>query len=148
AISYGEQNLPWKLRIIPMPALDGKRSSVLGGSALVNFAKTKKQRKIADDFIYWLVNKENTIRLHEKIGYVPVRKSALNSLEVKAFDRKNPNFKVPIDSLSFARPLPKHMEFFKINERIREMLQEIFLNASDPMAELKKAEEDINRMIQ
>jgi sn-glycerol 3-phosphate transport system substrate-binding protein len=148
AISYGEQNLPWKLKIIPMPALDGKRSSVLGGSALVNFAKTKKQRKIADDFIYWLVSKENTIRLHEKIGYVPVRKSAINSLEVRAFDRKNPNFKVPIDSLSFARPLPKHMEFFKINERIREMLQEIFLNASDPMAELKKAEEDINRMIQ
>lgn len=148
AISYGEQNLPWKLRIIPMPAVDGKRSSVLGGSALVNFAKTKKKRKIADDFIYWLVSKENTIRLHEKIGYVPVRKSAINSLQVRAFDRKNPNFKVPIDSLSFARPLPKHMEFYKINERIREMLQEIFLNASDPMAELKKAEEDINRMIQ
>jgi len=148
AISYGEQNLPWKLRIIPMPALDGKRSSVLGGSALVNFAKGKKQRKIADDFIYWLVSKENTIRLHEKIGYVPVRKSAMNSLEVRSFDRKNPNFKVPIDSLSFARPLPKHTEFFKINDRIREMLEEIFLNASDPMAELKKAEEDINRMIQ
>jgi ABC-type glycerol-3-phosphate transport system substrate-binding protein len=148
AISYGEQNLPWRLRIIPMPAVDGNRSSVLGGSVLVNFAKGRKKRELADDFIYWLVSKENTIRLHEKVGYVPVRRSALTSLEIMAFDRKNPNFKVPIESLEFARPLPRLPDYFKINERIREMLQEIFLNASDPLLELKKAEEEINRMLQ
>ncbi|MBN2324605.1 MAG: ABC transporter substrate-binding protein [Spirochaetes bacterium] len=147
AISYGEQNLPWKLRIVPMPSVNGRRASVLGGSALVNFAQKRKQRSEVDSFIYWLVNKENTIRLHEKIGYVPVRGSALNSLSLRAFDRKNPNFKVAIDTLDFARPLPSHPEFYKINERLREMLQEVFLGAADPAEALKKAEEEINRMI-
>jgi ABC-type glycerol-3-phosphate transport system substrate-binding protein len=148
AISYGEQNLPWKLRIIPVPSVNGKRSTVLGGSALVNFASGRKKRGMADDFIYWLVSKENTIRLHKRVGYVPVRRSALNSLELRAFDRKNPNFKVPIESLAFAQPLPRHPDYFKINERIRAMLQEIFLNATDPLTALEKAEEEINRMIQ
>jgi ABC-type glycerol-3-phosphate transport system substrate-binding protein len=147
AISYGEQNLPWKLKIVPMPSVNGRRSSVLGGSALVNFAQKKKQRGIVDDFIYWIVNKENTIRLHEKIGYVPVRGSALSSLSLRAFDRKNPNYKVAIDTLDFARPLPRHPEFLKINERLRKMLQEVFLGAADPAEALKRAEEEINRMI-
>ena len=147
AISYGEQNLPWTLRIIPMPAINGRRASVLGGSALVNFARKKKRRSEVDDFLYWLVSKENTIRLHERIGYVPVRRSALNSLSLRAFDRKNPNFKVAIDTLDFARPLPGHPEFLKINERLRDMLQEVFLSAADPAEALAKAEEEINRMI-
>ena len=34
------------------------------------------------------------------------------------------------------------------SEQRTEMLQEIFLNASDPMTELKKAEDEINLMIQ
>jgi len=147
AISYGEQNLPWKLRIIPIPAVNGRRASVLGGSALVNFAGKKKRRGEVDDFIYWLVNKENTIRLHEKIGYVPVRRSALNSLSLRAFDRKYPNYKVAIDTLDFARPLPGHPEFLKINERLRSMLHEVFLGAADPAEALAKAEEEINRML-
>ena len=46
AITYGEQNLPWTLRISPMPSVNGKRYTVLGGSALVNFSRNKKIRRI------------------------------------------------------------------------------------------------------
>jgi sn-glycerol 3-phosphate transport system substrate-binding protein len=113
----------------------------------VNFAGKKKRRGEVDDFIYWLVNKENTIRLHERIGYVPVRGSALKSLSLRAFDRKNPNYKVAVDTLDFARPLPGHPQFFKINERLRSMLHEVFLGAADPAEALAKAEEEINRII-
>jgi ABC-type glycerol-3-phosphate transport system substrate-binding protein len=148
AISYGEQNLPWTLKVIPVPSVKGERYTVLGGSCLVNFAKSRKNKRIANEFIYWLVNKENTIKMHEKVGYVPVRRSALKSLELRAFDRKNPNFKVPIESLDFARPLPNHSEYFKINEQLREMLQRIFLNASDPVFELERTEKEINMMLQ
>jgi ABC-type glycerol-3-phosphate transport system substrate-binding protein len=35
----------------------------------------------------------------------------------------------------------------KINERLRKMLQEVFLGAADPAEALKRAEEEINRMI-
>ncbi len=144
AISYGEQNLPWKLRIAPMPKVNGKQYTMLAGSGLMNFTTNRKKRKVVNDFIFWLVNEENTLRIHESVGYIPVRKSALDSLSLKAFLKDNPNFKVPIDSLSFARPLPAHPEFFKINTKIADMLERIILNNADPIEALKKAEQEIN----
>jgi len=146
-ISYGEQNLPWPLRVSPMPSINGKRYTVLGGSALVNFSSSKRKTKYINDFIAWCVNKENTIRLHEKIGYVPVRKSALNSLELKAFHRENPNYLVPIESLGYARPLPHHPDFYKMNELIRDMLHRLILDESDITAELERVDKEINELM-
>jgi ABC-type glycerol-3-phosphate transport system substrate-binding protein len=146
-ISYGEQNLPWPLRVSPMPSVNGKRYTVLGGSALVNFSSSRKKREYVNDFIAWCVNDENTTRLHEKTGYVPVRKSALNSLELKAFHRENPNYLVPIESLKYARPLPHHPEFYKMNELIRDMLHRLILDESDITTELERVEKEINALM-
>jgi len=148
AISYGEDNLPWTLRVAPMPSINGKRCSVLGGSVLVNFTRSKKKRKAANDFIFFMVNKENTIKMHENVGYIPVRRSALDSLELRSFDKKNPNYKVPIDALKYSKPLPNHTEFYKINEMIRKMLQRIILNEADPNIELDRTEREINAMLE
>jgi len=148
AISYGEKNLPWKLRIAVMPSLNNKRYSILGGSALVNFTRSRKTRKAAQDFILWMTNRENTIKIHQEVGYLPVRKSALNSLELKAFHMNNPNYKVVVDSLEFAKPLPSHPDFFKINQMLSDMLQRIILNESDPRKELENTQREINRMLE
>jgi sn-glycerol 3-phosphate transport system substrate-binding protein len=148
AISYGEQNLPWKMRIAPMPTVQGRRYTVLGGSGLVNFATKGKEKRAVNEFATWLVSKENTIRLHETVGYIPVRKSALDSIALKAFHRDNPNYKVTVEALDYARTLPHHAEYYKINSRLREMLERIFLQGSDPFEELQKAEEEINQIIQ
>jgi sn-glycerol 3-phosphate transport system substrate-binding protein len=148
AISYGEQNLPWTLRIGPMPSINGKRYTVLGGSAMVNFSTNRKKKKIVNDFISWSVSKENTIRIHKSTGYIPVRKSALKSLDLKAFHKKNPNYLVPVQSLEYARPLPVHAEYLKMNEMVRDMLQRIILNRADIAEELARTEKEINAMLE
>ncbi len=130
-----------------MPSVNGKRYTPLAGSGLINFTKKGKKRRAAQDFIFWLVNKENTIRIHESIGYIPVRHSALNSLALKAFLKENPNYKVVIDGLDYARPLPTHKEYYKINVMLRDMLERIFLQEADPVDELSKTEIEINRII-
>ena len=147
-ISYGEQNLPWTLRISPMPSVNGKRYTVIGGSALINFSRSRKKRKIINDFMFWCVNKENTIRIHEKIGYIPVRKSALNSLELKAFQKKNPNYLVPVEGIEYGRPLPKHHEYLKMNKLVRDMLQRVILDEADVDTELARTEKEINALLE
>jgi ABC-type glycerol-3-phosphate transport system substrate-binding protein len=148
AMTYGEQNLPWTLRVAPLPTVQGRRFTVLGGSGLLNFAKKNKQRRAANDFIAWMVSKENTIRLHEYVGYIPVRESALNSLSLKAFHRDHPNHRTVVESFSYARPLPSHPEYFKINVALRDMLERVFLQGAEPMAELQRTEREINDMLQ
>ena len=147
AIAFGEKNLPWKLKIAPIPSIDGKRYTILGGASLMNFSHNKKKRKAANDFMMWLVNKENTTMLHERTGFIPVRESALNSLELRAFWRENPNFVTPVDELSTARIIPFHADFYKINKEIQQMIQRIILEKADPVAELARTEQRINEMI-
>jgi sn-glycerol 3-phosphate transport system substrate-binding protein len=136
------------LRISPMPSANGKRYTVLGGSALVNFSRNNKMRRITNDFISYCVSKENTIKIHKSVGYIPVRKSALNSLELKAWLRENPNYKVPIEGLEYGRPLPIHAEYFKMNELVRDMLQRIILNEADIRNELERTEKEINALLE
>lgn len=147
-IAYGEENLPWSLGVAPMPYINGRKYSVLTGSALVNFSRSKKKKMAANDFIFWLVNKQNTIRIHKEVGYVPVRKSALNSLELRSFHKKNPNFRVPIDELKYSRVLPHHKEYYKINKMLIDMLQRVILQGSDTITELKNAEQEINSALE
>ena len=147
-ISYGEQNLPWELGIAPMPEINGSRQTAIGGSGLLSFATKSKKKRAVHEFIEWMVNKENTIRFHEAIGYIPVRKSALGSLTLKAFHRDNPNYRVTVEALSYARPLPQHSDYYKINVKLREMLERIFLLGAEPLEELRKAEREINEMLQ
>jgi sn-glycerol 3-phosphate transport system substrate-binding protein len=148
AIAYGERNFPWRLRTAAVPLINGVRAPSLGGSALVNFARTKSNRRVADDLMFWLINKRNTLRLHQNIGFIPVRSSALSSMELKAFLRENPNYAAPIEALEYGRPLPNHPKFYRINQELRKMLQSILLSGADPLDELEKTERKINKLIQ
>jgi sn-glycerol 3-phosphate transport system substrate-binding protein len=125
----------------------GKRHTVLAGSALLNFAKSRGERAAAGDFILWLVSRSNTVKLHEGIGYIPVRRSALESLELKAFHRENPDFRVAVAALPDARPLPYHKEYFKINKVLTQMMDRVFISGGDPAAELKWAEDEIGKIV-
>jgi sn-glycerol 3-phosphate transport system substrate-binding protein len=147
-ISYGEQNLPWKMGVSQIPSLNGKRFPVLSGTVLVNFSRNRKAKAAAEDFIFWLLQKENDVLLFEKIGFLPARRSTADSLEVRAFVQRNPSYRVPIEALEYARPLPVHPEFFKVNQEIRDMLQRIILQGADPMGELVETEKKINAMLE
>jgi sn-glycerol 3-phosphate transport system substrate-binding protein len=149
-ISYSEENLPWTLKVSHIPQFNGKRYALLSGTALVNFSTNRRKRRAANNFMYWLINKENDIKLYEKIGFVPIRKSALNSLELKAFAKSNPNYRIPLEALEYAHPLPNHPEFLKINKEISNMLQRIILNEADLdlREELVRTEQRINEMLE
>lgn len=144
---YMEKNLPWTLKIAPMPSINGKRYSVLTGSALLNFCRNKTERDAANQFIFWLVNKKNTIKIFKDVGYIPVRKSAVDSLEIQSFVKQYPNFKVPLDALKYSKPLPQHREYFKVNRMFNEMLKRILREESNPALELARTEEEINAML-
>lgn len=147
-IPFSEQNLPWPLRVAHIPRFNGRRYTLLSGTALVNFSNNRKKRRAANDFARWLVKKENDVRFFRDIGFVPLRTSSLNSLELKAFTRENPNYRVALEALEYARPFPHHPEFLKINQEVSNMLERIILNEADPIEELKKTEMEINAMLQ
>jgi sn-glycerol 3-phosphate transport system substrate-binding protein len=147
AISFAEQNLPWELQVAHMPSINGRRFTMMGGSALVNFSGNRRRREAAQTFALWCASEENMLRLLEKIGFVPVRRSALDSLQMRAFLKKNPNYRIAVEALDYARLLPRHPEYYMINREINQMLERVVLEGADPAQQLRITQEKINQAL-
>lgn len=145
-IKFAEDNLPWELGIAPLPYIENK-SVLLGGAGLVIFSKSSHRRKAVMNFISWLTNKENSIRWHEKTGYLPIRKSAMESFELQSFHRLNPNYKVPVDQLSYSRPPDFTPYLPQIDQIVRYAIEDIMINRKDPQKTLNIAAEKVNNLL-
>ena len=145
-IKFAEENLPWRLGIAPLPYIENK-SVLLGGAGLAIFAKSSYRRKAAYSFIRWLTSTENTIRWHEETGYLPLRKSAIESLELQSFHKENPNFRIPIDQLPYSRP-PDFTHYLpQIDQIVRFAIESIMIDGSDPQKVLNSAAEKVNELL-
>jgi ABC-type glycerol-3-phosphate transport system substrate-binding protein len=145
-IKYAEENLPWDLGIAPLPYIKNK-SVLLGGAGIVVFAKQSYKRKAALSFIQWLTNRENCIRWHEETGYLPLRRSAIESLELRSFHRDNPNYKVPVDQLPYSRPPDFTPLLPQIDQIVRFAIEDILINRRDPQQVLDDAVMKVNELL-
>jgi ABC-type glycerol-3-phosphate transport system substrate-binding protein len=146
-ISYSREYLPWELGISHIPRFNGERHALLYGTVLVNFARGRKNRRRAMDFMLGLVSRENDIRMFEQVGFVPVRESSRSSLQVRAFVKNNPVFGVPIEALEYARALPPHPRFQKIDREIAAMLERIILGGASPSGELARTQAILDEIV-
>lgn len=146
AIKFAEENLPWELGIAPLPYIDNK-SVLLGGAGLVIFTNSTSRRRAALDFINWLTNRENCIRWHEETGYLPLRRSAIESVELKSFHKLNPNYRVPVDQLPYSRPPDFTPYLPQIDQIIRYAIDDIMINKNDPASVLDIAAQKVNELL-
>ena len=136
---FAEENLPWTLGVAPLPK-GVRASTALGGASLVVFEGNDRERQeAARKFIQWMGNRKNTIRWHLGTGYLPLRRSALDSLELKLFHKKNPNYKVAVDQLDVAHHIPSTPNLEKLNKIIRELFESVVLHGADAKTQIDKA---------
>jgi sn-glycerol 3-phosphate transport system substrate-binding protein len=75
-----------------------------GGAGLSVLASAPAERQEAGlKFVQWATSPEMTAWWSQNTGYMPVRKSAVESPEMTAFFEANPNFKVAVDQLPLTR---------------------------------------------
>jgi sn-glycerol 3-phosphate transport system substrate-binding protein len=145
-IKFAEENLPWELGIGPLPHIENK-SVLLGGAGLVILSKKAVYKKAAFDFITWLTSRENSIRWHKETGYLPIRRSAIESIEMASFHKSNPNYKVPIEQLPYSRPPDFTPHLPQIDQVIRFAIEDIMINRRDPKTVLDLAAEKVDAIL-
>lgn len=75
-----------------------------GGAGLSIISTTPEERRSAAmEYIAFATNPENTAIWAQSTGYMPVRKSALESPEMQAFFEERPQFKVATEQLSMTQ---------------------------------------------
>lgn len=84
--------------------LPGTNNCPTGGAGVgIPAGITDARKQNALKFAEFLTNAQNTVTFTQATGYMPVRKSAVELPEEKAFLQKNPNAKTAIDQLPFTR---------------------------------------------
>ncbi|MFW6138519.1 MAG: ABC transporter substrate-binding protein [Spirochaetota bacterium] len=146
-IKYAEENLPWELGIGFLPYIENK-SVLLGGAGLAIFTKVNAKKKAAMSFFNWITSKNNSIRWHKQTGYLPLRQSAIDSLELKSFHQQNPNYRVPIEELPYSRPPDFTPYLPQIDKIIRFAIEDIMINRNDPQKALALAAKKVNQLLQ
>ncbi|HFB52305.1 MAG TPA: extracellular solute-binding protein, partial [Anaerolineae bacterium] len=85
---------------LPYPASSERQGVVVGGASIwLTKDHPDNELQAAKDFMIWFTNTENAVRWHKATGYFPVRKSAVDVLEVENWFERNPAYRAAFDQL-------------------------------------------------
>jgi sn-glycerol 3-phosphate transport system substrate-binding protein len=107
----------------------GVRKIPTGGNGIVIPAGSPKvKQEAAWTFLKWLTDTKQTAKWAMQTGYMPLRISAGNSPELKAYIAKNPAFEVAVDSMLYASPFPAIKRNPKTEPTCDVLWERIFIN--------------------
>jgi len=87
-----------------LPAAEGVPGCPTGGAGLAIPSGISDERKAnALAFVEFVTNADNTAHFSQNTGYMPVRKSAVDNPDMKAFLDANPNARTAVDQLARTR---------------------------------------------
>jgi sn-glycerol 3-phosphate transport system substrate-binding protein len=113
-LNYITENAKFKVGTAFLPA-KVKSAVPTGGTFFVMLKDAPApQKEAAWAFIKWMTDPAQTISLAKATGYMPVRLSAINSPEMQAFYKENPNYRVALDQLKFAQKFPFSPALFEV----------------------------------
>jgi sn-glycerol 3-phosphate transport system substrate-binding protein len=105
-----------------------------GGAGLAIMAGSPPEKQeAAFKFVEYVTSTEGTTFWSQNTGYMPVRKSAIESEEMQTFFAENPNFKTAVDQLPLTRPQDAARVFIPNGDQIIGAgLERIVINFEDP----------------
>ncbi|MBY6036665.1 ABC transporter substrate-binding protein [Fictibacillus nanhaiensis] len=131
-----------------MPKFEGNDLSVpIGGtSGVIPKTADGEQKKAAFEFIKYFSEPDVTAQWATETGYLPVRFSAKEKMsEVLS---ENPNYKVAIDELKYARPTPLFPNWNQVeNEAINKAFDQVFVDNVPADKALKEAQIQAEKML-
>ena len=114
-----KDRLKWDMTIIPH-AKGVEPVTVLFGANIAVMKTTPERQRAAWQFVRYFCSKAVTAKWSTGTGYLPVRKSAAETDEVKAFFAKSPRNRRAFDTLPFARPEPGTFGWQAVRDAIEE----------------------------
>ncbi len=101
-ISKLKEKIKFEIGAIEMPYFK-TRTVALGGSTCAILTKDEKKEKAALELLSYLLDEDNQTQFALTTGYLPIRKSALERDDVKAYAEENPFYAAALKELSYSR---------------------------------------------
>ncbi len=119
-----------------------------GGANIAMLAgKPAKETEAAWRFIKYMTDTPQVIYFSQKSGYMPSRKSAVDSASMQAFFVQKPQFKTAIEQLAEAKNRPNHSNYPELDKIIMDEIQRSVIDRSySPEQAMKAIDMAIQRL--
>ena len=130
-----------------MPKLVNYGTSVGGSNILISSKGTKQEKDAAWEFLKWATATEQTVFTSSKTGYMPSRKSAIDSPTMKAVYAALPQFKVAIDQMAYADGRPTNPGYNEAINVVKSALDAVWVNGQNIDTEFADAQKAIDKLL-
>jgi len=134
-----QQPINFNIGYAPLPTYKTNQSAVSGANIVIFKSGDSKREKAAWEFVKWFTDTAQTAEWSVKTCYMPVRRSAMETAEVKAFLTEFPQFRGIYAQLDNAVFEPQIGAWFKARLELKGFLEEALSNKATPREALDKA---------
>ena len=140
-------NCKFKVGMVWLPGQDTNISEI-GGSVILIPAKADQKVKNAGwQFMNYMVSKDVNMLWAKETGYMPTRKSVLNTQEGQAFVTEKPAFKVIFDNLDQIKPRIQHGAWSQLARIWLAYMAETITENKNVPDQMKKMSAEINEVL-
>ncbi|MFZ5825191.1 MAG: ABC transporter substrate-binding protein [Bacillota bacterium] len=108
----------------------------------------KEEAEAAGKFMLWLTGKQAQLKWGMgKTGYMPVRKSALETTEWKNFVKENPTYAVFGEQINRGVVQPNHKKWADVQKLLTSAVEKAILGQADPKTALDEAAKAANEVL-
>jgi multiple sugar transport system substrate-binding protein len=140
------EGFKWGLGLPPQ-ADTTKPKTVMFGANITVFKTTELKQAACWEFIKWFTDTTQTVKWSVASSYMPIRKSAATSADLKAAWEKNPQAKNAFDLIAFSNPEPNIGGWQDARTFIADALTAVVSGKSTPKAALDDAVTKSNKSI-
>jgi sn-glycerol 3-phosphate transport system substrate-binding protein len=136
---------PYKVAFVPMNV---RHAVPIGGASLVQpKGLDEAKRKAGWELINWLTSPEKSGWWSRATGYFAPNKAAYNLPDMQAFMTKNPDAKLAIEQLAYAKPWFATYKTVAVRKAIEDELQAVLSGKKQPKEALVAAQKNADEIL-
>ncbi|MCI3926891.1 ABC transporter substrate-binding protein [Paenibacillus sp. TRM 82003] len=141
------ENATFEVGVSFLPG-DEKRTSNIGGAGIVMMEGAEdKEKEAAWKFIEFMTSAEHNIKWAESVGYLPTRKSAIESEEGAQYFERWPQYRAVFEHFDDVTPRMQHPAYPEFSAVYKEVMGNLALNNEDPVPLMQDAAKKINDIL-
>lgn len=130
-----------------LPGADEKNQEIGGSVLLIPSKNDRAVKNAAWQFMQYLCSKEVNMTWAEGTGYMPTRKSVLDTEEGKDFLEKKPAFKAILGNLDLIKPRIQHKGWSQLANIWKNSMAEVMMEGGDVEASMKQMADEIDDVL-
>ena len=130
-----------------LPGGDTKDQEIGGCSLLIPAKNDQATKNAAWQFMQYLCSKDVNMTWAEGTGYMPTRKSVLDTDEGKAFLEKKPAFQAILDNLDEINPRIQHKAWGQLATIWKNSMAEVMMEGGDVPSAMEQMADEINDVL-